>query len=795
MSKEHEDKNISDEKGPLLERLLFGNRVLILALFAIFTAIMGFQASKLTMGASFEKMIPTYHPYVQNYNEYKYDLKGLGNVVWITVEAANDQTILSEEYFTALKNIGDEIYYIPGIDRAGFKNLWSPSVRWYEVTEEGFAGGAVIPQSYDGSPESLQLLKLNILKSGQVGKMVANNFKSSLVLAPLMDKNPETGLPVDYKHLSDQLNSIRDKYQAEGVKVHIVGFAKIVGDLIEGAKEVALFFGLTVLIVAALLFGYTRCIRCTLVPVVCAGIAGILQAGMIYTLGYGLDPYSMLVPFLVFAIGVSHAVQLINGIKHRSMLGDNKLDAARFSFRILYAAALCALITDGIGFGILYVIRIGVLQELSIGAAIGFPLLIIAVLVAMPLLMSYVGVSTKSVKLQHNDEEGHVHPIWKGLTVFTQRRGASVLLIIVAIAAVFGFNYRQNLQIGDLDPGAPELRPDSTYNLDSAFMVENYTATNDLLVIMVPTEMEQNASYEMLSAMTLLQAKLKELEGVQSVVTMVDRIKKLSAAYNEGNFKWAALPRSSTTLNNLAIRVPENLTNKDGNLSMLWVYLDDHKAVTLTRVVDLVEKFAAENDTGDFQFKLAAGPSGIEAATNIEIKSAQKKMMYLVYGVVAFLVFLTFRSVRGTIAIMIPLALTSLLCEVLMTKMGMGVKVATLPVISIGVGIGVDYGVYIYSSMLAFQKQGMSLQDAYYNALKTTGKAVAFTAITLAISVCTWVFSPIKFQADMGILLAFMFIWNMVGALCVMPALVYFLGDPKAVKVSQTVPQEAPQEV
>jgi predicted RND superfamily exporter protein len=166
-------------------------------------------------------------------------------------------------------------------------------------------------------------------------------------------------------------------------------------------------------------------------------------------------------------------------------------------------------------------------------------------------------------------------------------------------------------------------------------------------------------------------------------------------------------------------------------------------------------------------------------------------MMFLVYGVVASLVLLTFRSIRGTIAIMVPLALTSLLCEVLMTYMGMGVKVATLPVISIGVGIGVDYGVYIYSSMLAFQKQGMSLQDAYYNALKTTGKAVAFTGITLAISVCTWTFSPIKFQADMGILLAFMFIWNMVGALCVMPALVYFLGEPKAVKVSQTVTQAA----
>jgi predicted RND superfamily exporter protein len=793
MSQEQGNKKITDAQAPLLERLLFGNRVLILVLFAIFTAIMGFQASKLTMGASFEKMIPTYHPYIQNYTNYKEDLKGLGNVVWITVEA-EEGSIFTEEYFSALKSVGDEIFFIPGVDRAGFKSLWSPSVRWSEVTEEGFEGDAVIPQTYDGSADSLNLLKKNILRSGEVGKLVANNFKSSIVVAPLMEVNPETGMAVDYKQLSEQLEVIRDKYQAQGVKIHIVGFAKIVGDLIEGAKEVALFFGLTVLIVAALLFGYTRCIRCTLVPVVCAMLAGILQAGMIYTLGYGLDPYSMLVPFLVFAIGVSHAVQLINGIKHRAMLGDSKFDAARYSFRILYAAALCALITDGIGFGILYVIKIGVLQELSIGAAIGFPLLIIAVLVAMPLLMSYIGVSPKSVKLQQNDEEGHTHPIWKVLTVFTTKRGASMLLIIVAIAAVFGYGYRQNLQIGDLDPGAPELRPDSTYNRDSAFMVENYSATNDLFVVMVETEDEQNASYDMLSSMQVLQSQLDEVEGVQSTVTMIDRVKLLSAAYNEGNFKWSALPRSRATLDNLSIQVPENLANKAGSLSTIWVYLDDHKAATLTRVVDLVEKFAAENNTDEYQFLLAAGPSGIEAATNIEIKSAQKTMMFLVYGVVASLVLLTFRSIRGTIAIMVPLALTSLLCEVLMTYMGMGVKVATLPVISIGVGIGVDYGVYIYSSMLAFRKQGLPLQDAYYKALKTTGKAVAFTGITLAISVCTWTFSPIKFQADMGILLAFMFIWNMIGALCVMPALVYLLGEPTAVKRAAFLVQTAGQE-
>lgn len=787
MNDQFSTKKMTEADAPLLERILFGKRLLVLVLFAVFTAVMGFQASKLTMESSFEKMIPTYHEYIQNYFKNKEDLKGLGNVVRISVENP-DGEIFTKEYFETLRQVADEVFFIPGVDRSGLTSLWSPSTRWVEVTEQGFDGGSVIPQSYDGSPESLHQLKMNILKSGEVGKMVANNFKSSIVTAPLLDVNAETGEPVSYRDFSERLErDVRQKYEQQGVKIHVTGFAKIVGDLIEGAKQVAVFFGLTVLIVAVLLYIYTRCIRCTMVPVVCAVLAAVLQAGMIYTLGYGLDPYSMLVPFLVFAIGVSHAVQLINGIKHRAMLGDNKFDSARFSFRVLYSAALCALITDGIGFGILYVIRIGVLQDISVGAAIGFPLLIIAVLVAMPLLMSYIGPSRKSVERQRQEEEGHDHPFWRTLSIFTTRNGAMVLLIVVAISVAVGYGYRRNLQIGDLDPGAPELRPDSRYNLDNAFMVENYTATNDLFVVMAETAPDGNSNYDMLTSMQLLQAQLEELDGVQSTVSMVDSMKMLSAAFNEGNFKWAALPRNQAALDNLAVKLPLGQANEAGSLSLIKVYLDDHKATTLNGVVETVETFSAKNDTEDFRFIMGAGSAGIEAATNIEIEAAQTKMLFLVYGVVATLVLLTFRSLRGMIAIMVPLALTSLLCEVLMTYMGIGVKVATLPVISIGVGIGVDYGVYIYSQMLAFRKQGMSLQEAYYNSLKTTGKAVAFTGITLAISVCTWAFSPIKFQADMGILLAFMFIWNMLGALCVMPALVYFLGEPKAVRVQKAL--------
>jgi predicted RND superfamily exporter protein len=347
--------------------------------------------------------------------------------------------------------------------------------------------------------------------------------------------------------------------------------------------------------------------------------------------------------------------------------------------------------------------------------------------------------------------------------------------VIVSAAAVWGFQYRSNLQIGDLDKGAPELRPDSTYNLDNAFIVENYTATSDLFVVMVETAPEGNSNYSMLASLDILQTELEKLDGVQSTESMVDKMKMLSAAFSEGNFKWAALPRSQLNLDNLSVKLPGGMANDAGSLSLLKIYLDDHKATTLSQVVGLVDSFAKEHNDEVFRIVMGAGSAGIEAATNIEIEKAQTKMLLLVYGVVGFLVFLTFRSLKATMCIMIPLALTSLLCEVLMTYLGIGVKVATLPVIAIGVGIGVDYGIYIYSRLIMFLEQGIAIRIAYYKTLKTTGKAVAFTGITLAVSVSTWAFSPIKFQADMGILLTFMFLWNMLGALCVIPALVLSL--------------------
>ncbi|HAG19020.1 MAG TPA: RND transporter, partial [Pseudomonas sp.] len=173
---------------------------------------------------------------------------------------------------------------------------------------------------------------------------------------------------------------------------------------------------------------------------------------------------------------------------------------------------------------------------------------------------------------------------------------------------------------------------------------------------------------------------------------------------------------------------------------------------------------------------------GIEAATNEVIAASETTMLIAVYLAVSIMCLLTFRSLAATLCVILPLVLTSILGNALMAFMGIGVKVATLPVIALGVGIGVDYGIYIYSRLESFLRQGLTLQEAYYQTLKSTGKAVIFTGVCLAIGVVTWVFSAIKFQADMGLMLTFMFLWNMVGAIWLLPALARFLIKPEKLR-------------
>lgn len=766
--------------GSVAERIIFGNRPVLLGLFILITAFLGYNASQIKPDASFERLIPLEHEFIKNMLDNRSDLENLGNFVRIAV-ATKDGDIFNKAYMETLSELTDEVFYLSGVDRSSLKSLWTPNVRWVEVTEDGFQGGPVIPDNYDGSEESLNKLRENILKSGQVGSLVADDFKSTIIYAPLFEINPETQEPLDYRAFSQRLEEkVRDKYQAKNpnVSIHIVGFAKKVGDLIEGIGAIATFAAITIGLTLVFLYIYSRCIVATVVPVITSIIAVIWQMGILNLLGYGLDPYSVLIPFLVFAIGISHGVQIVNQIGVQRAAGFNPLMSARLSFRNLVRPGILALVSDAIGFLTLFFIEIEVISDLAVAAGVGVAVIIITNLVLHPVVISYTGISKGGLKHAKKVETSE-HKPWRILSFMSHQSVAPISIMIAILGCAIGLYYQKDLKIGDLDRGAPELRADSRYNVDNAFIIDNYSTSADILVVMVKTEPEQCSSFELMDVMDRVQWRLENVEGVQSTASLVTVSKLVTKALNEGSFKWFELSRSQAIINSSIQRAPSGLMNTDCSMTPMIVYLDDHKAETLDRVIDNMEGLIDEYQSENFTFLLAAGNAGVEAATNEVIGKAKTVMLLSVYAVVSFLCLITFRSFAAVICIVTPLALTSVLCEALMAQLGIGVKVATLPVIALGVGIGVDYGIYIYSQLETKLKQGLVLQEAYFETLRTTGKAVSFTGVTLGIGVCTWIFSPIKFQADMGILLFFMFIWNMIGSMWLLPALARFLVKPK----------------
>ena len=794
-------KDFDIHSGTFLEKLFFNNRKLVVILCAITTVVLGFFATKIEVGAGFEKTLPKEHPYVINYNDNKNGLSGLGNNLRVVVANKNG-SIYNKEFLRVLELTSEEFFFIPGVDRNAMKSLFTPNTRWKVVTEEGFAGGPVVPGDYNGSPETLAALKVNVARAGIVGDLISNSENSAAIVVPLLETNPETGLPLDYAELSAKVEAIRAKFNgelgdseldkaiiaaggADVVSMHVIGFAKLIGDLIDGIFVVMGFFAIAVVIATLLLYLYTRCFRSTAMIVACTLVAVAWQLGILALLGYQLDPFSILVPFLVFAIGVSHGAQKLNGVLQDMGRGTHAYIAARYTFRRLFLAGVTALLSDGVGFAVMMIIAIQVIQDLAITASIGVLVLIFTNLILTPILLSYTGVGKKAVERASVPPKSmeEMHGIWRFLLLFTKRKPSAIAIVVGVAMAVYGLQVAKDLQIGDLDPGAPELRADSRYNQDVAYMSANYSVSTDIFAVIVKTPPDTCSTYSKMALADELEWRLRQLDGVEDVRGLNERTRTVMAGVNEGFPKWNTLFANQGTINYAATElVTLKMVDPGCSLWAMQIYLADHKAATLTRVVEELQSFNVEFATemeGEVQFMGAAGSSGFEAATNIVVKKANTDMLYYVYGAVIFLCFLTFRSVTGVICAIVPLMLTSILCEALMVWLGMGVKVATLPVIALGVGIGVDYALYVLTVILAKEKQGMNLTQAYYETINFTGRVVALIGVTLAAGVITWAVSPIKFQADMGILLTFMFIWNMFGALILMPALATFLVKPK----------------
>lgn len=752
-----------------LESFLFRRRAFVILLFMLTTIFLAFQASNLKMDAAFIKNIPLNHSYMKTYLKHQNDFGGANSIMVAVEDTSGD--IFNENFFDALKNVHDQLFFIPGVDRAQVKSLFSPSTRFTEVVEDGFAGGPVIPADFSTTPAGLAVVRDNIEKAGIVGRLIAEDYSAAMVKAQLMDFDPQTGKPLDTLAFAAQLEQeLRKKYENEHIKIHIIGFAKMAGDVADGAKGVMLFFLIAIVVTAIMVYLFSKSFILTLLPLACSLIAVIWQLGLLTVVGFGLDPMSILIPFLVFAIGVSHSVQMINAVRRRVLEGQTTKAAAALAFRSLLIPGGIALLSDTVGFLTLLSIDIGIIRELAISASLGVGVIILTNLILLPLIISY----TQVVAVKSSDASiERTNRVWEFLSRFATTKYAIWVLVATTALYALGLQQANLMKVGDLQGGAPALHLDSRYNQDTFYITDKFSITTDVMTIIVEAFPEACTYHFVLTQIDEFEWLMSNTPGVETTASLASVAKRVNAGFNEGNPKWQVLPRTTASLVQAVGRVPTSsgLLNSDCSVMPIYLFLKDHKAETIEVVIDKVKALSATMNNDKLQYRLASGPVGVMAATNEAVAAAQLPMMLYVYGAVFFLCLLSFKSLKATISVILPLYVVSTLAQALMTQLDIGLAVSTLPVIALGVGIGVDYGIYILSTMAGRLREGMPVQQAYYEALVERGSAVIFTGLTLAIGVSTWFFSALKFQMDMGILLTFMFLVNMLGAIIILPAI------------------------
>ncbi|REH37571.1 hypothetical protein DFR26_1346 [Paraperlucidibaca baekdonensis] len=769
-----------------LSDLLFGRRKFFLGLFAVMTVLLGMSASQLRVDAGFAKMIPLEHPYMKTFTEYQKTFGG-ANRVLIALRTKDGKDIYNPEFFDSLKKVTDEVFFLPGIDRATVTSLFTPNVRFIEVVEEGFAGGNVIPATFQGTPEDLEKVRSNVLKSGHVGRLVSNDFQGAMITSSLLEVDPTTGEKLDYQVVAKKLEDIRSKYANDNVDIHIIGFAKAVGDIAQGAAGVLVFFVVAFFITALLLLWYSGSAKITGLALICAIVPVVWLLGILPLIGFGIDPLSILVPFLIFSIGVSHAVQMTNAWKLEVVGGHTPLEAAQAAFSKLFVPGAMALLANAVGFMVIVFIAIDIVRELAITASLGVAVMIITNKMLLTILLSYLKLSPKeTAKLQGQGGEVRGEWMWSRIKVFATPKAATAVLVVTAILMGGAALKSRDMKTGDLGKGIPELWDDSVYNQDIAAIVDSFSIGVDVLSVIVKSKDIDGActDFSVMDSIDRFENYMRNVHGVQSTISLAGLSKVVNAGWNEGNPRWRVHSRNQAVLAQSVtpIDTGTGLLNTDCSVMQVLIFTKDHQGETLTHIMQEVKDYTAANPHPNIDFLLASGNVGIMAATNEAVDEAEAIMLMLLFAAISLLCYAEFRSVPAVLCIVVPLAIVAVLCNALMATLGIGLKVSTLPVVALGVGVGVDYGIYLFERMKHAMADGDDLPSAFHKALQQRGTAAIFTAITMSVSVGTWAFSALKFQADMGILLAFLFLVNMLGAIFVLPALAAFLVKDKHAK-------------
>lgn len=748
-------------------------RVAVVLLLAVTTLLLALSAMRIDVRTVFSDMLPQTHSYVKTHEAFK-DTFGGSNMVSIMLEVEQGD-IFRFDVLQKVQQITRDLRQVDGVNQFQIISLASKKLKEVRASTYGIEARPLMWPEIPDSQEGLEQLRQSVLNNPLVyGSYVSAELKSTLISVDFIDRL------IDYKTVFEQINDIVAKVENDGVSVSVVGDPMLYGWVRYYLPETVTISLLTISALMVVLFILARTWRGTLLPLLAGVVSAIWALGIGNLLGFNFDPLIVVVAFLITARSISHSVQLVT--RFDDVVADGKLvpkEAARVSMAELFRPGMLGVFADAGAMLVVVLTPIPLLQKVAIIGAIWVSTIAVAAVVLTPVMLSWI-----------KRPDHYAHPLNVGrplhgfldicVSVVTTRARYGVLfgaLVAFIISGLYAFK----LEVGDAQPGSPILWPDSEYNLDAAAINRTFQGADRMFVVVKGDGKDALKEPEVLENMSRFQRFMKaqpEVGGTLSVVNILSAVKR---TVYEGNPRYEEL--GSDKLENGELMYLYVAGSEPGDLDRfsdaqyqngaVTLYFRDHRGSTIRTAIARVKEYIDDNPMNGASYQLAGGLVGVLAAVNEVLLAGQIESIALALFVVVVLCTMVYRSSVAGIFFMVPIILSNTLTFSYMAANNIGMNINTVPVVALGIGLGVDYAFYIIDGIKEeLAKHGDAL-TAITKSLHSAGRGVVITGGTLIISVMLWMLSSLRFQAEMGLLISLWLFVSAMSALFVMPAMAY----------------------
>ncbi len=765
-----------------LSRFFIRFRLPILIITILITAFLLYSMKGLGFKTVLESTLPPKHPYVQIHKQFQ-EMFGGANVMLLAMQSKKGD-IFYKDFLEKFKFLTDEIKFYPDAITDQVISIARKKVKNIRGTADGLDIRAFYEKGVPSTPEEIDALRKNIFSNETVrGVFVSATGDAALIIANFKSS-------IDYTKLFKFIQGLKSQVEDEDISVYVSGRPALLGWIYHNNGRSFVIFAVSLVAELLLLIFFLRRFHplFTPLPLALALLNAVWGLGVMGIVGFNLDPLGMVVPFVIGARIISHSVQITERYaEHYRVLGDTKKASAEV-IRSMFIPSAASIATDAAGLFVLCLVPIPLLRTLGWVSGVWLLSAILGVSILNPIAFSYFPAPFK--KLPKKDMlEKLLEGAGTWLMEGRQRKGTgrSIGLVLGIWAVVFaGSLYlSQQVQVGDAHPGSSLLWPDSVYNQDDANINKLFPGTNPLFVILQGKEPGVLKEPDVLQAIEAFERSMRLCDKFGGTETLVAIVKKLNREFHEGDPKWSMVPPSQEKI---AFYLWMYLSKGDPGDFDRWAdipyqhgnvicYFKDHKGDTIRGAISQAKKFLGSYKvpTDKLDFKLAGGIMGVTAAMDEVVGKYADITLYVALMVIFLCCAIPYRSVLRGIILIVSLVTANFIALAYMAVTKMGMTINVLPVASIGAGLGVDYGIYMLSRIGDEFEHTSDLKASIKRTFATTGRAVVVTGLTVIIGIIFWYFSALRFQAEMGFLLAFLLLMNVFGALFLVPALTYLI--------------------